>query len=109
MKKLLVDKIKQTKLFNKWRLLLAKIVVKIVKSFQIGGADFIHYDFFDYWARNGFFIIPNHFYQPITDPQKIDKKIFNKKSLMIGVNFNDKNQLKLLESFREYSKEYNQI
>lgn len=97
------------KIDKRARLVKAKLAAKIIKSLKIGYGDFAHYDFFDLWVDSGFFVIPNNFYQPITDIRKLKKGIFKRKSEMIGINFNEDKQLKLLKSFLEFKEEYNKI
>lgn len=97
------------KIVIKARFIKARLVAKIIKSLEVGYGDFLHYDFFDLWVNNGFFIIPNHFYQPIPDIKRLNRGMFKKKSELIGISFNDEKQLKLLRSFLEYREEYNLI
>lgn len=96
-----------SRLNKKIRFAKAKMVAKVLSSFKIGHGDFIQYDFFDLWLKNGFFVIPNHFYQPIPDVSKLKKSIFKKKSQLLGIDFNEKSQLKLLETFSKFQNEYN--
>ncbi len=102
-------KIANSKINKKFRFAKAKLVAKILNSFRIGHGDFIHYDFFDFWLRNGFFVIPNHFYQPIPDPSKLSKNFFKRKSQLPGINFDDKMQSGFLEKFSKFKNEYNLI
>ncbi len=97
------------KIDKKARSIKAKLAAKIIKSLKLGNGDFVHYDFFDLWVKNGFYVIPNHFYQPIPDIERLNKGIFKKKSELIGISFNDEKQLKLLYNFLEYREEYNLI
>jgi len=55
----------------------------------------------------GFHITPNHYYMPIPDTRTLTDDLWNKKSKMVGIEFNDDAQLKLLESFKEnFKSEY---
>lgn len=102
-------RILKSRLNKKYRLTRAKLAAKIISGLKIVNGDFIQYDFFDLWLRNGFFIIPNHFYHPIPDPAKLSKGLFKKKSDLKGIDFNEKEELKLLKSFSQFEKEYNRI
>lgn len=86
---------------------LLKIVVALVNVFKVEKADLSYYDFFEFWQKKGFSLIPNHFYQPIPDLLTLPKKYLRPKSYVLGVNLNEKKQLEMLrEVFIKYKKEY---
>lgn len=108
--KILLKNIKLQNIAEKDRNDFAEITAALINKFRVEKADFSYYDCFDFWQKNGFHITPNHFYQPLPDTTKIPLSIFKKTSQMIGINLNDKEQLKLLENvFIKFQSEYNKI
>lgn len=91
---------------KKYRMARAKLAAKIIKSLRVEDADFSYFDFFDLWLKNGFFIIPNHFYQPIPDVRNLKKSVFTKVSNLSGIDMDEKTQLKFLIKFKKFKKEY---
>jgi len=85
---------------------LRRLVVKLVSLYQINNGDFPEYDMFDYWRENGFYLIPNNYYQPIPNASEIAPSHFRKKFEMVGVDMSEKFQLEMLEKFRKFKKEY---
>lgn len=61
---------------------------------------------FPYWQKLGFHITPNHYYWPIPDTRKLRDVLWEKKSDLIGVEMNDKEQLELLHQFLRFKKEF---
>lgn len=61
----------------------------------------------DKCLKKGFLPLPVHFYSPVPDIQDLEKrKIWEKKSNLIGIDFNLKNQLELLKILgQKYAKE----
>ena len=106
MKKTLETKFANSEINRKLRIAKAKLVVKILNSFKIGHGDFTQYDFFDLWLENGFFVIPKHFYQPIPDVTRLKDSFFKRRSQLIGIDFNEEKQLKLLKVFSKFQNEY---
>lgn len=87
--------------------ILVIITYKLINSFRLKNVDFPQFDFFDVWKKNGFFIIPNHFYQPIPDFTNLNKKFFENKSDLLGIKTNLNSQLKLLQKeFIKFKKEF---
>ncbi len=94
-------------LARKSKKLLALITAKLINSFKIENADFIHFDFFEIWKKSGFFIIPDHFYQPLPDISSLNSKFFQKENDLSGININFNNQLNLLKNvFAKFKKEF---
>lgn len=55
----------------------------------------------------GIHIIPNHYYYPVPDTRFLTINMFNHQTEHIGINFNEKEQLELLEIFEsKYQIEY---
>ena len=62
---------------------------------------------FPVWQKIGVHVTPNHFYQPIPDTRKLPDNLWNKETLLTGIEMNDEEQLKLLSAFcSNYKKEY---
>jgi len=62
---------------------------------------------FGFWQMLGFHITPVHFYKPIPDTRKLKKELWQKRSDMVGIDFNEEKQIKLLSVFVEkLKKEY---
>lgn len=92
---------------SKTKLVISKNVADLIDRMKIAKGDFTEYNPFDYWVNRGFYILPNHFYQPIPDILNLNKKIFVDKSPMYGINMNDDIQLDLLKNkFSKYRKEF---
>lgn len=65
---------------------------------------------FNFWQAIGLHIIPNHFYQPVPDTRYLPKSLWEGRSGMIGVEFNEILQLSILEEFNnDYKVEYEQF
>lgn len=65
---------------------------------------------FKLFQKFGISIVPNHYYTPIPDVDKLDNGIWNKRSELPGVNINLKRMLELLSEFRQnYQSEYDAI
>ncbi|MFX1383352.1 MAG: class I SAM-dependent methyltransferase [Promethearchaeota archaeon] len=57
--------------------------------------------------RLGVHIIPNHYYYPVPDTRFLTKNVFTHQTEHVGIDFNEKNQLELLEIFEaNYKDEY---
>jgi predicted O-methyltransferase YrrM len=62
------------------------------------------------WEKFGFFVIPNHFYEPIPDIKKLRNKKWSNYSELIGIDMRDQNQKNLLNLFfNKFKKEYDLI
>lgn len=61
---------------------------------------------FPYWQKLGFHIIPNHYYWPIPDTRKLKDVLWQKKSDLVGIEMNDKEQLEMLHLFLRFKKEF---
>lgn len=107
MKDLIKTKIITSSIYGKFKVNLARLIAKLMNIFKVGYGDFMHYEFFDYWAAKGFFVIPNHFYQPIPDTKRLKKNLFRKKSQLIGISIDDDKQLEFLTQFSRFKREYN--
>jgi len=63
--------------------------------------------YFDLWQRNGFHIIPTHFYEPIPDTRTLKDELWIGKSELVGVEMNLEKQLELLtQIFPNFREEY---
>jgi hypothetical protein len=89
--------------------LLKKVVVYLVKKYQVKNGDFYHFKNLEFWQANGFSIIPNHYYQPIPDLTSIKKEKKEISSQMVGVDFKEKEQLSLLNKLAVYKKQFVQF
>ncbi|MFA5933010.1 MAG: class I SAM-dependent methyltransferase [Microgenomates group bacterium] len=94
---------------EKSRGIIAKAIVILVGSLKIKNADFTHYDFFEYWQKNGFSIIPNNFYQPIPDFSSMNQRSLSNVSSLEGIDMHEKGQMNLLGKFAKFKKEYERI
>lgn len=57
--------------------------------------------------RLGFHVTPNHYYQPIPDTTKLKDNLWSEYSELVGVDLNEKEELKLLSLFvTEFRTEY---
>jgi hypothetical protein len=76
----------------------ATILAKMLRHFAFDPR------YFNLWQKNGYHVLPVHFYSPIPDTSQINKSTFNRKSELIGINFNEEKQIKLLNEFQNYYK-----
>ena len=59
------------------------------------------------WEKTGFHVTPNHFFFPIPDTNALDKGLWEKESMLVGIDMNMNEQLKLLtQIFPKYQEEY---
>lgn len=89
--------------------ILTQITTLLINKFRVEKADFPYYRHFEYWQKNGFSIIPNHYYQPIPDLTSFKIKKKEKASQMIGVDFKEMEQLRLLRKLTAFKKHYLQF
>lgn len=62
---------------------------------------------FPFWQKLGFHIIQKHYYEPIPDTRTLNDDLWDKKSELIGIDINEKGQIKLLSLFSsEFKDEY---
>src|SRR5262245_45943670 len=62
---------------------------------------------FSLWQALGVHVTPNHYYLPIPDTRTLDARLWDRRSAMIGVNFEVSRFLQLLDFFsRRYRREY---
>src|SRR5438552_2276113 len=84
-------------------------ITGLLDMYKVSRGDLSYYEQFEYWQKNGFTIIPNHFYQPIPDLASLSDSVFRQGSLL-GINLQEKEQLQLLtEAFAKYSNECSDI
>jgi hypothetical protein len=68
---------------------------------------FLNIASFEFWQRNGFHVLPVHYYSPIPDTENLDKQVFKRISELKGIDTREENQIDLLKSFSSlYRKEY---
>ena len=90
--------------------IFARFLANLIKTFRVEKGDFSYFDMFKYWEKNGFHIIPDHFYQPIPHLQDLSPKIWEKKSRLVSIDMNEKRQLHFLRKvFPLFKREYNQF
>lgn len=86
---------------------ISRNLADLLDRMKTKNGDFIEYNSFNYWVKRGFYIIPNHFYQPVPDILSLNKKIFQDESPMYGIHMNDDIQLDLLKNkLSKYKKEF---
>jgi methyltransferase family protein len=56
---------------------------------------------FSLWERLGLHVTPVHFYQPIPDTRKLDRRLWQQRSTMPGVALDDAAMLSLLDDLRD--------
>lgn len=61
---------------------------------------------FRVWERMGFHITLNHFYQPIPDTRSLREELWSRRSELVGLQMNERAQLRLLEEFMGFKEEY---
>ena len=62
---------------------------------------------FPVWQGLGFYLIPNHFYEPIPDTRTLSDKIWTEQLTLNSINFFIKDQFKLLGTItKKFKKEY---
>lgn len=61
------------------------------------------------FEKLGFYIVPDHFYYPIPNLNKIDNKLFYKKFPLVGLNMDDKIFLNWFKKIYKYNQEYSKI
>ncbi len=64
---------------------------------------------FPLWEKLGFHILPVHYYSPVPEIGKLRDDVWKNVSELVGININEEFQLKLLEEFKRYSKEFNSL
>jgi len=57
------------------------------------------------WQKLGFYIIPNHYEQPIPDTRTLKDDLWQKQSELVGINTNEEDQIKLISLFSSKFKE----
>jgi predicted O-methyltransferase YrrM len=63
---------------------------------------------FEIWASHGYYVVPNHFYEPIPPAADVDRAIGTLSSL-VGVELNDEGQMELLRSLMAWKHEYDAL
>ncbi len=62
---------------------------------------------FEFCQRLGVHIVPNHFYVPIPDTSKLDKRLWSQNSELVGIDINEKKLLDILTHFKtDFYEEY---
>lgn len=62
---------------------------------------------FSFYQRLGFHITEDHYYSPIPNTRKLKEELWTKKSQLVGIDINEKNQIKLLNEFvTKFKEEY---
>jgi len=80
-------------------------LAKLINLYRVQHGDLIHFDYFKFWQKKGFHITPNHYYSPIPDTSVLKPKDFAKKT-MVGIDFNDKYQIGLLNKLSKFKSEF---
>lgn len=89
------------------RTIYARQIANLIDKLKVIKNGLLQYDLFDYWVSRGFFILPNHFYQPIPDITGLNPKIFKRQFPTPGIDMNDQAQLDLLNNvFSKYRDEF---
>jgi hypothetical protein len=65
-------------------------------------------DVFDIWQRRGYSIVPNNFYGPVPDLTALDSSVW-RSGTSLGLDFGVARQLELLEKFRLYIPNFDQL
>lgn len=86
---------------------IADTIIYLSKKLKITSGDFSKFDMFEYLESKGLHLTPVHYYQPIPNTANINWKKLSKPQKIFGINFNDKKQIKLVNTFKRYQKEYN--
>jgi hypothetical protein len=84
---------------------LSKLLVRLVRYFRKQRGDFISYGNLEIWQRNGFSIIPNHYYSPIPDLALLGTKVFTNESRLTGVKMQIEKQKFFLKKLSKYDSE----
>lgn len=61
---------------------------------------------FNLWEKRGYHVTPVHFYEPIPDTRTLKNDLWLKNSELVGIDINEKKQLKLLSLFVKFKKKY---
>jgi len=88
---------------------LSRLLIKLIKHFKTVDGDFIRYGNQEVWQKNGFSIVPNHYYSPIPDLSLLKKDSFTKESNLPGINLNIDQEVLLLKNLSKFSKELNKF
>ena len=65
---------------------------------------------FRLWQTLGLHVVPNHFYEPIPDTRTLSDNLWKKHSVLVGLDMNEQQQLKLLKEFTaRFKTEYDQF
>ena len=84
------------------------MVPKKVRSVLGPRRDRLLHTFVGFLGRNRYHLIPNHFYQPVPDVAALKDELWEKQSLMVGIDIRAKSQVELLALFSErFAQEYN--
>lgn len=95
-----------------WRVLgfgLSKDFLRPLQD-QITAGEVARYLFkktFPVWQALGFHVVPRHFYEPIPDTTRLKDSLWQTRSELVGIDINEKEQLRLLAEFAsKYKEEY---
>jgi hypothetical protein len=85
--------------------ILPQVLVKLIGYFKTQTGDFVSYGDLVYWQKNGFSIIPNHYYSPIPDLASLPPNVFTRESELPGIKMQVEKQVLLLKKLAKYAKE----
>jgi hypothetical protein len=85
--------------------LTTKLLIKLVNRIKVRDGDFIRFGDINAWQRNGFSIIPNHYYSPIPNLSTLKPNVFQKESKLTGIDLKIDSQVRLIKKLSKFSKE----
>jgi predicted O-methyltransferase YrrM len=63
-----------------------------------------------WWQRRGVSVVPNHYYQPVPDLNRLSESLWEERSDLIGLELHERQQLELVRGFaRAYRAEYESL
>jgi hypothetical protein len=86
---------------------LSNLLIKMARYFRRQNGDFINYGNLEYWQKNGFSIIPNHYYSPIPELSSLNPEVFTRESELSGIKMQIEKQTDFLKTLSKYDKELN--
>jgi hypothetical protein len=83
---------------------LAELIGGLLGSF-VHSPDFAKY--FRVWQASGIHVTPVHFYSPIPNTAELGADLWEKETVLAGIDLKESNQLRMLAAFKRFQDDYN--
>lgn len=90
----------------------AELLTKILPQYAAWqwGQDTVYRRFFNCWQAAGFNLTPNHYYSPIPNVARLDPRMWDHRSELVGIDLRAHSQLRFLEEVcARFRREYEQF